>query len=281
MSDPWWTGIPATQATLSCGEETHRLVWDSGALAAVDHSDPEGERALAVLGGERIPCITMLDTWRRHMHDPAFLLLSSRGPTDLIATQEEMPQRSGPPSRLPRSGGGGGRVGRARTQMILRSSGPSGPATSGADFSDEQDLAQLLSLGGAVGRRLETTVAAHWQARLLDPDDETRRLNGRLHAALYGRLLTTLRGWLDERDLVLELELLPAGEPGSISRLADGAIRAALPFGWLVGVWGRGLETIWGRFCLAASSDDGQQWQLETVDPGLQPPQTVTVRLPA
>jgi len=29
-----------------------------------------------------------------------------------------------------------------------------------------------------------------------------------------------------------------------------------LPFGWLVRVWGRGLTTIAGRFCLAADADD-------------------------
>ncbi|HEX3615104.1 MAG TPA: hypothetical protein VHU61_01095 [Solirubrobacteraceae bacterium] len=279
MIGSWWTGIPATEATLSCGDQTHRLVWNAGELTAPDHPDPEGERALAVLGGEPIPCITMLDTWHRHIDDPQILLLSSRGPADLIATQEEMPQPQGRPSRLPR-GGRAGRPGAGSVRMIASSVGPSRATAPASESGGEQDLARLLSLGGAVGRRLETTVAAHWQARLLDPDDETRRLRARLHAAVYGRLLTTLSGWLDERDLVLELELLPPGERGSITRDASGAIQAALPFDWLVAVWGRGLETIWGRFCLAASSDDGREWRLETVDPGLREPQTVTVALP-
>lgn len=63
-------------------------------------------------------------------------------------------------------------------------------------------------------------------------------------------------------------------------RLEDRAIFAELPFGWLAEVWAKGIATIWGRFCIAASTSDGQTWTLLTVGPDFGPPAPITVQLP-
>jgi hypothetical protein len=271
MTRPWWIGVPAAEATLACGEETHRLVWEEGILTAPDHVDPDGERALAALGGEPLACVAMLDAWRDHAEDPDVLLLGSRGPADLIAIPEETPHQLGlarPRRPSPRSGAGFGQV------VMVASSALGAPAP---EPDGAKTLARLLSLGGGLSRRLDATVAAHWRARLLTPDTETERLQARLHAALYGRLLATLIGWLGRTDIALQLELASEAAPPSLRRAADGSLLATISFGWLVEVWARGLEIVWGRLCLAATTTDGLEWELQTIGPDLDEPTTLII----
>jgi hypothetical protein len=279
---PWWTGVPAAQATIACGEETHHLVWESGALTAPDHGDPEGERALAALGAEPLACIEMLAAWREHAEDLNVLLLGSRGQGDMIPAPAQMPQRH---KRLPpgaavfvRGGAGAGALTHLSHGALTRLS--HGRAAPAPDPAAEEQFARLLSLGGGLGRRLDATVAAHWHRRLLISDAETDRLRARLHAALYGRVLATLVAWLGHGDVALQLELAPEGAEPSLRRAPDGAIAATIPFGWLLEVWARGLELVWGRFCLAASTTDGHAWELCTVEPSLDAPSTLTLTLP-
>jgi hypothetical protein len=59
----------------------------------------------------------------------------------------------------------------------------------------------------------------------------------------------------------------------------DGCVRAELPFSWLVEVWAKGLATIYGRFCLAAETNDEKRWRLTTIAPGLGDIEAVTVTL--
>ncbi len=271
MTTEWWRGIPAAQATLDCSDGTHRLIWNEGILSAPDHADPEAERALAALGGEPLACVAMLDTWQRHVKDPTVLVMGSRGPADLIPEPEERPRRPGPrrPAATPRAG---------VTRIMIASGGR--PGQPPRELQNEDQLARLLSLGGGIGRRLDATVAAYWCERLLDPDAETERLRARLHAALYGRVLATLVAWLGQGDLELTLELVPDGAPPALGPGRDGGIVAALPFRWLVDVWARGLEVIWGRFCLAATTNDDHRWELLTVGPDLGEPATLTLTLP-
>jgi hypothetical protein len=271
VTSEWWRGIPAAQATLGCGDGIHRLIWNDGTLTAPDHADPEAERALAALGGEPLACIAMLDAWLRHVEDPNVLVMGSRGPADLIPVPVERPRRPAPrgPAATSRAG---------VTRIMIASGGRRGHLP--FERQDEGQLAQLLSLGGGIGRRLDATVAAYWCERLLDPDAETERLRARLHAALYGRVLATLVAWLGQGDLELTLELVPEGAPPALGPGVGGGIVAALPFRWLVDVWARGLEVIWGRFCLAATTNDDHSWELLTVGPDLGEPATLTLTLP-
>ena len=43
----------------------------------------------------------------------------------------------------------------------------------------------------------------------------------------------------------------------------------ALPFAWLTEVWARGFATVFGRFCLAAHTEDGIRWTLDTLESDL------------
>jgi hypothetical protein len=205
----------------------------------------------------------MLDAWRRHSEDLATLLLSSRGVGDVILVREDDPRRVPilRPLRGVKSGPG--------MSLAMRSAQAGGRSP---DSNDEEQLARLLALGGGLSRRLDATVAAHWRDRLLNSDAETDRLHARLHAALYGRVLATLGGWLGQREPSLTLEVADETASPTLQSDSDGAITAVLPFGWLVDVWARGLDVVWGRFCLSAATVDGHEWELLTVGPDLGTP---------
>ena len=214
----WWSGYDPAETTIECAGATHRLRWDNGTLRTLDHVDPDGERTLAALGGERNACIDILDTWRRHEDDLQVLVCGSRGLADPLAAQEPDP---------------------AYTAFISKRGGATQPP------SPEQELMTLLALGGGLADRLAATVAAAWASRA----DEAGRPH--LHAALWGRSALALRGWLADPALEPDLELIGEDDPPSLT-----SERIALPFGWLVRVWGRGLTTIAGRFCLDAEADE-------------------------
>ena len=267
----WWIGYAAAQATVDCGGQKHRLRWESGELRALDHADAEGERTLAALGGEACACVEILDAWHRHADDLALLVLASRGPTDQLAPQPQ------PPSNRPVLGW---RAVARRSYGIGRSTPllASRPGAFGAD-TPEEELLSLLELGGGLPDRLVATVAAAWTERLQQPEDDVGRARARLHAALYGRVLATLRGWLGDPRLDFDLEVIDEREPPAVSQ-GDGVLRARLPFAWLVRVWGRGFGTISGRFCLDADSEDELHWRLATVGPDFGEPRAISIELP-
>jgi len=296
----WWLGLPAAQATVACGDHVHRLRWEAGALAAIDHEDPEAERALAALGGDRCTCVEVLDAWERHHHDPRVLVLASRGPADPIAAQADWIARLGPvmPRPVPPAAAPPGRV---TPRQLLRRTGrrraaaPAGtghaPIVSAAvtplaataipmGTRAENDLVALLGLGGGLQDRLVATVAAGWAERLGQADAAPDGALPALHASMQGRLSGALESWLGRAGVELELDLIEAGHAPALTE-SDGAFRAELPFAWLAQVWSRGLASVMGRFCLAAKTDDGRAWTLTTVGPDLGPPAPVRIELPA
>jgi hypothetical protein len=237
----WWTGLAPAQTTLECRGATHRLRWADGELLALDHDDIEGERALAALGDERCACVDTIDGWARSATDLRVLVLASRGPGDAIARPEPQHGHSG-----------------------WMSYGP------GSNQPEDKDaLARLLALGGGLPERLVATVAA---SRLGEHAPKER---ARLHAALYGRATAALRDWLAEPGLPVELAM----EDGPRVVRDGDRLEATLPFSWLVDVWAKGLEVNWGRFCLAAETEDGRRFTLTTVAPDLGEPQRVVLEL--
>ena len=76
--------FPAATATVECQWQSHTIRWEAGDLVASDHDDPEGERALAALGGTDIACINVLNAWQRHRCDPRLLTVCTRGPGDPV-----------------------------------------------------------------------------------------------------------------------------------------------------------------------------------------------------
>lgn len=282
----WWAGLPAAQAAVSCGGQEHRLRWQAGELRALDHADADAERILAALGGQRCCCVDMLDAWHRHATDLRVLVLASRGPADQLSPQPT-PARPGGASVARQAGG---------LTLVRARGGPASSSASSASFTHpnarrrpahpapataepEYELIELLQLGGSLPDRLAATVAANWSTRLGQPDEVTKRAHAKLHAALYGRATASLRAWLGEQALPVDLEMIDGRRQPRLSQHEAG-ISAELPFGWLVDVWAKGLAVTAGRFCLAAARI-GDHWTLSTVAPDLQEQRPLAIDLPA
>ncbi len=230
----WWDGIPATEVTVLCGGDDHTVRWNAGELIAVDHSDPEGEVKLAAPAGDSVPCLELLRTWSRQAEDPHVLTLASRGPTDPLDVDiDGLRFESGAPRR-----------------------------------ETEKQTLRLLAAGGRLPDRLQATTAAIWTKRLRTGHALLGTARHQLEAALYGRVLRTLRAWLGEPQLLIELSMIGPEEPRRIVRTADG-VEVSLPFDWLSDVWMRGLAVTLGRLCIAAHTTDGSSWTLDTLDPEL------------
>ena len=227
----WWAGIPPAEVTVPCGGDTHTVRWEAGELIAVDHSDPEGDVTLA---GESVPCLELLRTWSRRADDPHVLTLASRGPTDPLDIDiDGLRFDYGAPRRQ----------------------------------TEEQTL-RLLAAGGRLPDRLQATTAAIWTRRLRTGHAQLETARPQLDAALYGRVLRTLRAWLGEPQLTVELTMIGPEEQRRIVRTADG-VEVSLPFSWLSDVWMRGLAVTFGRLCIAADTTDGASWTLDTLGPDL------------
>jgi hypothetical protein len=283
MSTPWWRGMPPAAARVSCGGREHQLRWAAGELRAPGHPDLESEKILRALAGESYACLDVLEAWQVHADDLRVLVLASRGPADPVAVRPDEPGSAGWTVRAGSS---------AAAQMQRRRAAVTAVLGGGAAASREREdpLATLLSLGGPMQTRLTATVAAAWRERLRDgaaPADAAARsadaaaieaARPALHAALYGRVVATLRAWTGRPDLEVVLTMI--GESGQPALVPDGdGIAVELPFGWISDVWARGLGTCWDRFVLAAAPA-GDGWALSAVAPDLGPPAQITITGP-
>jgi hypothetical protein len=92
---PWWALLPPAQAEVSCGDQTHRLLWAEGRLTAADHPDAEGELVLAALGGDRSECVDVAGWWGARRDDLEVLAVGPRSAADeLTVTAEKLDERS-------------------------------------------------------------------------------------------------------------------------------------------------------------------------------------------
>jgi hypothetical protein len=293
--NPWWLGLDPAQATITCGEHSHRLRWEKGALQAIDHEDPEAERALAALGGERCACMEVLDAWSHHEGDPRVLVLASRGPADPLAARADWTAQLGAPPVAAGPATAPPSAPAPRRQFLRRPARRRATAHGGTGYAPlaprplgqvpfgtqaESELIALLGLGGGVQDRLVATVAGAWAQRWEHGDPAVSATRPMLHASMHGRLCAVMRTWLGRVDIEVELDLIDAREAPTLTEIG-GVIRAELPFAWLGDVWSRGLATVMGRLCLAASTADGRTWALTTVGPDLGSPAPVTIELPA
>ncbi len=289
MTD-WWAGLAPAEARLTCGGDQHRLAWREGELRAPDHADPDAERTLAALGGERCACVEMLDAWHAHASDLRVLVLGSRGPSDPLAAPRDA--GTGVSGGLLAGAGPRGPVraaahrtalfhyGSAAVARVMVSGGSAAGVTPGGLVPDpDAELAGLLGLGGGLPARLAATVAAAWTARLERPDATAGPATARLHAALAGRVTVAVRTWLGDPALPVDVRMTDGSAEPLLAQDGDG-IRAELPFGWLSRVWALDLAVVAGRFCLAAEVTPGR-WRLSVLDPDLGPPQRLTIELAA
>jgi len=230
----WWAGIPAAEVPVLCGGDTHTVRWEAGELIAVDHGDPEGDVTLAAPAGETAPCLELLRTWSRRAEDPHVLTLASRGPTDPLDMDID------------------------GLRFDYR----------GPRRQTEEQTVGLLAAGGRLPDRLQATTAAIWTERLETGHAALGTARPQLEAALYGRVLRTLRAWFGEPQLTVELTMIGSEEQRRIVRTAEG-VDVSLPFSWLSDVWMRGLAVTIGRLCIAADTTDGSSWALGTLGPDL------------
>jgi hypothetical protein len=273
---------------VSCDGREHQLRWAAGELRASGHPDLESEKILRALAGENYACLDVLEAWEVHADDLRVLVLASRGPADPVAVRLEEPGPTGWTGRT-----AGARMQRRRS-AVTAVMGGAAPASR----EREDPLAVLLSLGGPMQTRLTATVAAAWRERLRDGAapadvaaapaavsppaaagaDAIEAARPALHAALYGRVVATLRAWTGRPDLRLALTMIGESDRPALAPDGDG-IAVELPFGWISDVWARGLGTCWDRFTLAAAPA-GDGWALSAVAPDLGPPTEITITGP-
>jgi hypothetical protein len=282
--------LPVAFARVDCSGERHAMRWDVGSLEALDHGDPEGERALAALGGTSCTCLDVLGAWSRQRENPAILTALSRGAHDPIQAQglQLRPFAAPPPapglqnrvvnSATSAAGAGWVAVTGQNARMIGRAVPLGGAgAQTGAGPTFEDDVVLLAGLGHHVPLRLVATVTAALLEQLDGPDAHSVRPV--LEASLFGRATSALRAWLALPDLEVELDVTAPEADPNVHWAAGGPIELALPPQWVLDVWGRDLTVMGGRFTLALLQSAGSRTTLMTVGSDLGPPRPLVVEL--
>ena len=291
MTKPWWKNHPPAEMIVDCSGQQHRVRWQDGALLLLDHDDPDGERTLAALGADPCECVEILGSWERHRDDLRLLVLASRGVGDPFIHIDEMDLRrlragpaifagGSPRNRLRRVGSSqrvvtstsGGWVSHAPLARFR--AGPV-PTPLGVD---QGELLTLLRLGGGLSDRLVATVLAIWTDRIAAEDDQVGTERAALTAALFGRLTTALRSWLNEPDLAITLDMIDSRGSPELIRGPEG-IHAELPFSWLLDVWARGVSVVLGRFATKLLDSTDERQRVLTVSPDLGDVRPVTISI--
>jgi hypothetical protein len=248
-------------ARLACSGERHTIRWEGGDLAALDHEDPEGERALVALGGTSCTCIDVLGAWSRQKQNARLLSAFSRGTQDPVRTIGLNPGRFPyPGSMTPRNAVVPARGPTGNSMWVAV--GPQG-LPSNTSPMPEDDAALLAGLGHELTLRLVATLTAVALDRMDTPDGGAGR--PALEASLFGRALSALRMWLAIPDLDLELVVAGPGQEPGCDWDGAGPVHLTLPLDWVVRVWGRDLTVVAGRFSLGIVDWTSQRTTLATV----------------
>jgi len=234
----WFTSAPACSASVPCGNGTHTLRWEAGAIELPSHPDGEAELVLAALGGEKAGCVELAETWQRHVADLSMLAIGPRGPADTITVTWDTVAEA-----------------EVRPPVSIR-----GPRRAGRFREDSEDaqrrmagVLSLLALGPQFGYRLAGHVAAAQAGRLGPKNRPT------LTAALEGRLAPVVERWHGIDPGEVRATLHDGDGWGSIQLHGAGPareLRAALPATWLASVWACGLALV-DRHLVVAVTEPG------------------------
>jgi hypothetical protein len=280
---------PTAASKIACGEERHTIQWAAGNLVALDHADPQGERALAALGGTHYACIDALDAWARREDDPRLLSALTRGPGDPVNRESES---QGPRGHMHFGPSPAGRLSsslsqRRRGWVGFAPMSSSGTARSGSgshlphdgSSSFEDDVILLASLGRSIAMRLVATVTAHLINRTAADHPVEGSARPALEASVFGRAADVLRNWVGDPNLEIELDVV---EPGAEALSFDEehhTMQVALPLQWVSEVWGRDLALLGGFFALALVEVQESRTTLVTIGSDLGPARLLTVEL--
>ena len=250
---PWWVGVAPAHAEIECEGGTHRVEWIDGAVHAIDHPDPDADRALVALGGSSPACLDVVGAWREHTTTPELVTLGRRpGEQGLGLALAAVRAHAVANVRIP------GMPGAAKERLETR-------------LRRRETLALLLSLPAPFIDRLVLGVLASAAERW---DDESFRADHglRIGAALSTRATPALRRFGDRLGCgPSDVGVSPArpghGEPVVAARLERGqpvVISADLPVRWMTNVWGRGISEPDGEFVLDVISGerDGSSFEV-------------------
>ena len=263
----WFDCFPRCEAYLPCGQSRHIVRWEAGELRLLSHPDPEAERVLVALGGEKSRCVEVAQAWERHAEDLSVLAIGPRGPADEIAVSwddvdadAQGSQRGAQAGPLPP-----GRSGRRQRLMA----GSTSPTVAQALARQQQamqdaeratrrrnDMLSLLALGHGFQVRLIGQVA---EAQADRPEETMETIRPALVAAITARLAPLAEEWLgiDPDQVVVTLHRGPGwGSSELTGRGGLRRLRVSLPAGWLARVWAAGLA-LTGRHLVVAVARAG------------------------
>lgn len=233
----WWEGVAPLETPGPPGAEDHRLVWRASEFRLANHPDPEAERALVALGGERCPCLDVLEAWHGQHVAASILTVGARYPEEELELNGRVANQLRAEIKRWRSH-------LAALRSEARRRGDRGAADRLARFAapaqraaaERLALLHVLSLPPALQLRLQASVAA------------TLAVEGRLDrltAPTATRAQPALRavGWLG-RPADVELT-------DDLSTAVVAPERVVLPAGWVAEVWARGLAEVEGTFVVA------------------------------
>lgn len=237
--------LPPVAGTVSCSGAGHRVRWADGALHVLDHDDPEGERILAVLGGQATGCIALLEAWHRCCGNPS-LLPACTGLADRVrAAVSGSEARTGIQLVSGLTASMSSTIRQGRLPWRTRT-GTSATLVSYSDGrSVREDLLLVLSTGGGLVDRLAAQAVTEWATRA-EAGDADEIATAALRDALTSRVWLALAGWLGAEAAAVAVDMTDRQEDATASP-EKGGWRVVLPAGWLARVWAPRLAITAGR----------------------------------
>jgi hypothetical protein len=254
----WFEHLGPVTVKLECGGRRHAITWRRGKLVLEDHPGLQAERALAVLGGQAVTCLDVLDAWvaATSSHQMAPSLLGAAGP---------------PPDAFLRA------VGRHR-DMSAKVIGTI-PDRHRRDVKASQMVQQrrlaATNLPGELRSRLALALVVHCERRWDELPQGTRiSLRMVLGDKIKAALTTSVHHWTGlplRRGVRVDTVIVGAGAAvGIAGRVGPGGcdLTVRLPLSWLVRVADRDLAVVDGAVVLAVDDPDVLAVRWEPMDGG-------------
>jgi hypothetical protein len=258
----WWRGLEPLDALAPGAGSEHRVEWRDGEFSLAEHGDPDAERALGALGGERCGCLDLYDAWQAQHVDGAILVVGARDPDEQLevptrATRHvlaEVTRWRGHLAALQQEA-------RSRADQAALSRLQALAAPTERVATRRIGFLHLLALPPAMQHRLQASVAA----ALAHGGAASQLTLTVATSARAGPLLRSL-GWA---GTLFDIELTAT----DLAEAMVGESVAVLPGAWVSEVWGRGLGVVGDYFVLGvnAMAPGGAGFEVIATQPGKAP----------